>query len=524
MHINKKLLMKLSILLIPVVFYAATVIRYSADIPHGDDYDEILAFHIGLAKTHTLGEYAAEIAKQSHEYKFIVRRAIGILDYAFFGKLNFIHFIFAGNAALFILFIFLYKSLQLPEQVRLDSFLPVSFILFQLQYWEASMWAMLAPSLFFVFLGSFLCLYFLNKNTWPSFIGAAAIGMLTPFTSFNGLFVFPLGLLLLAQKKEYRKMLFFSCLSLVSLILYFSDFTAGGINPTKGQTGLATYLGTVLKHPDYLLSAFFAYIGSAPAFGFKYISIVVGVGIFAWFFFLTYKKYYASNPMIYFFIAFLLATALGGALLRAWIGSEFFIDLILYTSRYRIVSTLILAACFISFLERFNSEKPRKLFARGFLTYSVFFFLISNLLYMPFLSGRYHALVSGADGLSNNNPQFAYRMITEAEKLGIYHLPKGYLDKIDPDYQRTAESKLNNFLGRFDSRDRRDTTLTLRINVPHDNIFNSTLHIFLQKPSVIYLFNSGLNPTTIREILHGVNPDDYKSEFVVTNKPGLKNN
>lgn len=522
MKINKKLLFRLFILLAPVVFYTVAIIHYSVDIPHTDDYDEILAFHIELGKTQTFGEYAKLLTSQSHEYRFLVRRAIGILDSIFFGKVNFVHFILAGNIALFILLILIYKSFQAPDRVKLTSFLPVPFILFQFQYWEASTWAMLAPSLFYVFMGSFSCLYLLNKNTWPSFIGANVIGMLAPFASFNGLFILPFGLLLLAQKKEYKKMLFFSCLSFIFIVLYFSDFTTSGINPTKAQSGLGTYLETVLKRPDYLLSAFFAYLGSAPAFGFKHLSIAIGIGIFIWFCFLTYKRYYAANPVVYFFIAFLLTTALGGAFLRAWIGTEFFIDLILYTSRYRLVSTLILVACFISFIENINSDTLRKLYARKFLIYAIFFCVISNLVYMPFLSGRHHALASGNIGLSNNNPQYAYKIITEAEKIGIYHLPDGYLNKIDPKHMRTAESKLENFLSRFDSRGKRDTTLTLRINIPHNNIFDSTFHVFLQKPAVIYLFNSGLTPTTIREVLHGVNPDAYKSKLVITNNAELK--
>lgn len=109
----------------------------------------------------------------------------------------------------------------------------------------------------------------------------------------------------------------------------------------------------------------------------------------------------------------------------------------------------------------------------------------------------------------------AYDTIKASLANRTYEPPEGYFDKIDPNFIRSAESKILNFTTRFNQVGKSDTTFTMRFDIPKGNILDTNMHILLQKPEVIYLFNSGLTPTTIRETLHNVNPSDFTSEISI---------
>lgn len=489
---------------LPIIIYFVTILHFSINIPHYDDYPLLLGFMNEYHNIHSLNEFLSLLFSQQAEYKIAFAKMIALCDYIINNNLNFVRLIIVGNAALLLTFYLLYKSSVIEKKYKLTALLPIPYLYFQLQYWESSTWSIVALDHFYVFFFSLLCIYLLNMYTRITFLLALLVSIITPFTSPNGLFVYAIGFLFLVIRRNYKFAFVWLLFSASLVFSYFLNFETSQmlINRLAGDRIVSLSL----------IKYFFGLIGSSVGFGLEYPSIIAGIIITLWFGYLHYKKYYRVNPVIYCFIVFLIISSIAITISRNGYG----IDIYLYTSRYRLLSTMIIVCAVIAYLESFGSLHTTTKIPIMIFTGSVIFMLFSYFLYLPFLSGRYEELKNGINGLSNSNHSNAYQIVVNSAKNGIYHLPDGYIDKINPDYRRSAEIKLKNFSDRFNGAHSSDTVLTLRINIDRHSLFDSTFHVLLQKPEVIYLFNSGLTPTTIREVLHpNVNPDEYRSYICI---------
>lgn len=497
------------VFVIPVCIYAYAITRFSINIPHYDDYVLILDFLNQYKNTHSFTGALSLIFSQVFEYRIAFAKSAALIDYYINGHLSFVRLIYLGNIAWFFVFVLLYKASGIKREFKLAALLPVPFLFFHLQYWESSTWAIIALDQLSVFFFSLYCIYLLNQNTWASLLAAMIPASIAPYTSPNGLFVLIIGFVYLVIRKERDcRSTFIWCLfSVILYTLYFANYIPQA--SSWHNSGFLEYK----MHPMSFIINYFALLGASAGFGFEYLSIISGFCMFLWICWLQYRKYYNANPVIYFFIIFLLGTLFATLVSRAGYGTELY----LYTSRYRIGSSLLLVCLYISWMDLLNGPAAIK-WAKRVLPFAVIFLVLSWALYLPFMSGRYEELRTGVNGLTNANHLHAYKTILEASKNNIYHLPKGYLDKIAPDYKRDEKTKFRNFTERFNARDCKDTTLTFRINLPGNDPFNSKLNILLQKQGVIYLFNSGLTPTTVREVLHQIDPDNYKSELILKNE------
>ncbi|MCX5829707.1 MAG: hypothetical protein NTV58_17190 [Deltaproteobacteria bacterium] len=495
------------IFFLPIIIYSVTILRFSINIPHYDDYPLLLGFMNNYHDVHSINEFLSLLFSQTAEYKIAFAKMIALGDYLINNNLNFVRLTIVGNAALLLTFYLLYKSSVIEKKYKLMALLPIPYLYFQIQYWESSTWSIVALNHFYVFCFSLLCIYLLNMQTKITFLLALLVSVITPFTSTNGLFVYAIGFIFLVIQHNYKFAFVWLLSSALMIFSYFLNFETAQVPINHVASDRILSLS--------LIKYFFGLIGSSAGFGLEYPSIIAGIIIASWFCYLHYKKYYRVNPVIYFFTIFLIISSIAITISRNGYG----IDIFLYTSRYRLVSTLIIVCAVIAYLEYFGNFHATAKIPIMIFAGSVGFMLFSYLLYLPFLSGRYEELKSGINGLSNSNHSNAYQTIVNSAKNGIYHLPNGYIDKIRPDYRRSAEAKIKNFIDRFNGEHSSDTVLTLRINIDRHSPFDSAFHVLLQKPEVIYLFNSGLTPTTIREVLHpDANPDLLKSELIIKKK------
>jgi len=492
---------------LPILIYAWTMVSNSVNIPHYDDYDVILSFLNQYVSIHDVKDSLSLLLKRESDHIPFFPRLVFLTDCFFNQHINFSHIIFVANACLLGILGVFYRSCLFGNEEKIRTFLPVTFLLFQMQYWEITTWAVTAIIFYTTFLFSILTIFYLNKRESFYLPFAFVMAVIATFSAGNGLLVLPSGALLLLIQRRFKETLIWILLS-ISLILVY-----GFLYASQGNDSISPAISTFLQHPLSFLFFSLAAAGSSGGLGIKIFSVAAGLFIFSWFFYLTYKKYYDRNPVIYFFMLFLLLTSMAIALKR----NSFGVDLILFTSRYRLVSTLLLVTTCISLLELCRDNTKRLRLSRNILVFATILFILSYILYLPFISGKHNEVKTGINGLLHNNPARAYDIIQTAVENHIYEPPKGFLDNIGPDFKRNAETKLHNFSTRFNERRLADTTLTLRINIAKGNIFDTTLHILLQKPEVIYLFNSGLTPTTIREVLHNVNPDYYKSDICINN-------
>lgn len=493
---------------IPILIYAVTVICNSVNIPFYDDYELILSFLVNYKNTQGFNDSLNLLLTGGDAHNGFFAKLVYLTDTLLNRHLNFIHLIYAANICLLGILILFYISGRCNHSKKIFLFLPVSFLLFQLQYWEISTWAVAAMVFLPTFLFSLLTLFLLNMRRVFYMSAAYVTGLMAAISAGHGLFVFPAGFALLLMQRRMKDLIMWSAFSLS--VVAFQVF----LYTIQGNNFLSRVSGFSLNNSFSYIPIFLASVGTAVGLGIKSFSIIAGLVIVLLFLYITLKKYYQKNPVMYFFMIFLLLINMAIALTRSSEG----IDIILFTSRHRIVSILLLIVSYISLLELLPDDVKRTQFSKLSLVFAVILFSLSYFLYLPFLNGRYNEVKMGVNGLLHNNPKSAYNIIRSSERNDIYIPPPGFLDNISPDFKRNENTKLNNFVSRFNKRSITDTTFTMRINIPPGNILGSRIHIFLQKPEVIYLFNSGLTPTTIRETLHNVNPDDFSSDIYIKKK------
>lgn len=507
-HINKIFLLWVTLFLLPILIYGYIVLSYSINIPIYDEYELILQFLTDFSHANGFQDSLSILLKRENDHIPLFPKLFFLVDSFLSAQLDFTHIIYIANAFLLGIFFIFYKHSSHHGQDKLKNFLPIPFLLFQIQHWELVTWAgaaliYLSPLLFCI-----LALIFINRRNRYGLSIACIFAIISSFSAGNGFFILPTIAALLLLQRRFTEFVVWAIFSSALTISYLAIYASQGHE--------STYFSSLsfFQHPLYVFISFLATTGSAAGIGIKSISIISGFVILSWYLYITYKKYYHQNPVIYFFLSFLLLTSIALAFKR----SDFGLDLILLTSRYRIISILIMIASYIAFLEFNSSPSENALLKKLFPLFAILLFILSYLLYAPFIKGRYNELQSGVNGLLHNNPAMAYDVLIESKENKIYIPPAGYLSKLDPKLKRTAEMKLNRFASRFNQRHQGDTTLTLRINVPQGRILDTTMHIFLQKPEVIYLFNSGLTPTSIREILHNVKPDYFMSDIYIKEK------
>jgi hypothetical protein len=158
---------------------------------------------------------------------------------------------------------------------------PVALVLLSLAPLGTTMFGFLL-SWYLVLLGLGLTLFVLDRQvlTWLAFGGAAAAAIVGSFSSLQGLFIWPAGLVLLYLRRRSRShLLAWVGIAVITAIVYFLNFNFAA---TGGdETG-------VLKHPVTLLRFFFSSLGNvvgAPiadtANGGNTGALVLGIVMFA---------------------------------------------------------------------------------------------------------------------------------------------------------------------------------------------------------------------------------------------------
>src|SRR5205807_1357406 len=211
--------------LLPVYRYYAVVWQNAINMPFQDDFDSGLRFLTQYSKATTLADKCRLLFSQHAEHRIVLNRAVSLADYALFGQLDLRHMILFGNFALVIVLAILFQTSfsysRFPK--RVFYFLPVPFLLFQINYWELTVWGMGSVQNFYALALSLLSLYALSRagpgKTWFGMAAAAAI--ISTFTSGNGILTFVAGIAVLCLNKQYRRLAIWALLGTMTACLYF---------------------------------------------------------------------------------------------------------------------------------------------------------------------------------------------------------------------------------------------------------------------------------------------------------------
>jgi uncharacterized membrane protein YecN with MAPEG domain len=354
---------------LPAIIFYAILFRRSPDLPSFDDYG-LLLFLNKFRELQSISEKASWfLASQHNEYKLFFARAVGWLQLTLWGQVNVKILCVIGNAFVAMLAILLFKMF-LPTQkdmaTRLALFIPVSWLLFQLQYWGTvnSPFAGLQnlPVLFF----SFAAIFLLVRESKTAFSGALLFLMLAVAASGNGFLLIPIGILILVVARRYLRILAWLATSAVCIAAYAYHYNSMSSQADHHRSVFATLLQL---NPAYIL-AFIGCAGTPSAI----ISILLGFLICGFFIFMAFKGYLRKNPLVSYCVLFLLLTAVGVAGIRSELGVMQSLQ-----SRYTIYSVLLLIFVWFAIVEEFLQFQTGNLHQNGVLLSTVLVVVVFSL-------------------------------------------------------------------------------------------------------------------------------------------------
>lgn len=215
----------LAIACLPVLSAYAILLRLSVPIPLLDDYPAILRFAEHFQEQPSRLQKLLYLAAAQHtDYKLLLVHSVVALQLVFLHHVSLSFLIGAGNLAPLLILLVLWANAfrkQRNLSQRLFLFLPVPFLLFQLNYAEAFDWAMGSLQSLGVIAFALLSIHLLLRSGRTSLVLATAAAVLAVSASASGFLLMPIGCLALFLRRCYRAMLVW-CIPFAAMLLVYN--------------------------------------------------------------------------------------------------------------------------------------------------------------------------------------------------------------------------------------------------------------------------------------------------------------
>lgn len=427
----------MALILLPVVVAYAILYREMSPIPLLDDYDAIFAFLLHQQQLSSLGGKLLYIVEAQHvAYKLIFEHLVLYVQFLFIKRVSLVFLIVFGNFFLAVLLAIYWKAYFADEKDltrRLILFLPVSYLLFSLNFAETVDWAMAGlqnlPVIFF----SFAAIFFLTRSGRRGFGRACFCSALACMSSANGFLLAPIGLFVLLAERNYRRTIVWSGTFGIVLAMYLYHYVRGTAVPAA----------SVHVKGIFLLSFLGAGVENMHHHPIKDASVALGMMILLTFCHAIYTRYDRDHPFAFLSAAWILLTAILVADIRSSFGAEQSLS-----GRYKIYCNLLLIFCYGYAVHRLKGYWPKQRWLRLYaltLVAVIGFNVASDIAGFKFLVRRRKLLDAGmklylADPANNSPvlnpndaplkemgdwPEFARIQMNHAIERKIYVLPQG---------------------------------------------------------------------------------------------------
>ncbi len=437
--------------LFPIAFFAFVVLRYSVDVPWFDDFDPFPDFLRQWIGSEGFLSKLDLLFQPNNEHRMVFGKGLAALYYALTGKLNFTFLHIAGILFTFGTLLVIWRAFQsstLPKYL----FLPVPFLLFQLQYHLVFLWAICGlqhqPVVLFVCLAMFLLAR--RQFGW-----AVLAALCANFAMSNGIFVWVGGAAILLLQTRYKYLAAWLGAGALAVSLYFTGMSSQGNelsvdyfvqNPHLSFLGFFAFLGGLF---DFTPERVIQVRTALPIVMGMLVMVWVGIWLLnlglAWFKKAFQDRKKQENQTLlnrfqleenhqtlgYFCLGvlmFLLANAAVIALLRPRFG--FFVMVV---SNYKLYPALFLVVSYLSFLAS-TQIQLRELGFKIVLAMSLLIWGLTLVHYGPAISERRKYLLTNAYdqqqhafglGFVPNSPAAAYidTLMQDMTARGIYQYP-----------------------------------------------------------------------------------------------------
>ena len=423
--------------ILPILFFVYYVWQYTINIPFLDDNLYYTKAVVDVNKSQSFAE-TFKIFMRQHtitEHKTPVSRFAAFLIYKITGKLNFFTFAQIGNLTLFGI-LFLFWQFFRKHTWNVIYFLPIPFLLFQMQTNEDQFWMGCAWLYYPIGLWQMTTFYLLSYQKPRYFIFAMLSAIFVTFIFSNGMFVFLPATLILLYQKRYKDLGIIVLIASVCLTIYFSNYTPSPIVPPAFSipnilTGFVLMLGAYIDVQGFHSFSPF----TVTAVGLIILGFLTYGGV--WLLNCYFKKTQTENPSktsdILFIIASMVALCMsaGAVAYSRYTGEHGFEEM--FTSRYRFMSVLLMCLAYL-FSLLLTKNSIRRVILSIFLPVTVFLYIYSYYFWHDYNVFYRERLAAAAFNFKFHNSWVLYPFDNdwtnqvdviniEAIKTGVYELP-----------------------------------------------------------------------------------------------------
>jgi hypothetical protein len=434
--------LSIALLFMPILGWCLYLTHFWVNIPFFDDFPALLEAQIIWIDHPTWQDKINIIFSQYNEHRIIFDRLVTASLYELTGQINLRLLIAIGNGMfLGIIFIFWKAGKNQFSPNSYFGFLPILLLLLQPATHENAFWAMAALQNYGVLFFVTWCLYALNGHwRW-----AMMAGILASATSGNGLFVWPIALIILSLQKKWLQVSCAAGLFGLILWLYFKGYVRPSHNPGITEA---------LKEPGRVVQNFFGFLGGGLDFSMSQqltgafvagISIFLGIVYFIFFYkvkFVISSHFFSSlydkltqlNKLQLFSLGlflWILMTAAAVALNRAPVHEDYEVAL---SSRYKMYSLMALCLLYLNFYTHLS-----RLYKNSIIIFCILINFIFYIQYTPAVAERSAKLWAGTYNFKFNQVGLPYylqeaaqQVLHKAQGLGVYQIPNEFVEKVQP--------------------------------------------------------------------------------------------
>ncbi|MBC7407084.1 MAG: hypothetical protein H7339_01730 [Arcicella sp.] len=341
------------LILLPIALYFYFLSAYSLNIPKWDDH-ALKAFILDFQNTKGFIPKIQTFFKQHNEHRIAFDRVFTLIVFWIHGSIEYRWLMWVGNFTLLGVLLIFYKIFQ-KQKHSIAFFIPIPFILFQLQLWENTFWGMAAMQNFGIIFFIFGLIYLISSPKRVYFYIALLFAFFVTYTSGNGITAFPICLVLLILQRRFKDSIIFGGVAILLVFLYFYHYQMPTNNPSTDGIGVGE-----------IIFGFFSFLGSVfdllpYSSGRIKFTIILGVILFIissliaiYLIFnskLLFKQRNLNQPELFILgsFMFLIGTAIVVTYTRISYGGVG-----LLTSRYKIYSILLLITLYLAIISKLD--------------------------------------------------------------------------------------------------------------------------------------------------------------------------
>ena len=334
-----------ALILAPILVFYGVLAREIVNIPFMDDYEAVLGFIGNWTQIPTLQhKLSAIFLTQHNEYRDMFENAVFVLQYLACGHVNFAVLSAVGDLLVIPAYLSIYGMWTWNDRVakeRLLLFAPVSWLLFQFQYYALLSWPQCTLQHIAVVPFALITIYLLSRDERRAYYLSLGSLLVAIGASGNGFFLVPIACLMLIQFRRPVRAAFLALVSAVMLGIYLYGYNFNASRAHADHSIVSSLHHISLLYALSLLGASIAKYGNYVP------SAILGLGFCGVFVYAIADKLYLRKPAIFYSICFILITSLAVSGLRSDLGIAQSL-----VSRYRIYSNLMLVFTYLYCIEK----------------------------------------------------------------------------------------------------------------------------------------------------------------------------